>query len=342
MNKNTVSKYIFPPSISVIIPMYNVERYIKTCLDSVLNQTFKNFEIICVNDGCTDNTVSIVKTYADPRIRIINQANRGLAAARNTGINVSRGTFIALLDSDDFWRSDKLKQHFEHLCSDSTLGVSYSASSFVDDNNNVLGIGQYPQLRNIHPALILCRNPVGNGSSPVIRKLALTQIAFRQLINGEKRKSYFDETLRQSEDIELWVRLALNTGWRFEGIEDTLTFYRVNASGLSANLEKQYESWQFAMQKNRIGHEDFFKRWFSLANAYQKRYLSRRAIQSNNGFDAIRLSISALATNPRILIQEPFKTTTTLFCALLSSLPNGIYNRIQRASMHFLGKYRLA
>lgn len=76
------------PKISVIIPVYNVEAYLSECLDSVINQTFKDIEIICVNDGSTDNSLDILRTYAekDPRIKVINQTNQGLSAARNTGI----------------------------------------------------------------------------------------------------------------------------------------------------------------------------------------------------------------------------------------------------------------
>ena len=89
--------------ISVIIPVYNTEMFLSECLDSVLHQTFKDFEIICVNDGSSDNSASILKGYAqkDARIKVITQANQGLSAARNAGLDVVQGEWICFLDSDD-------------------------------------------------------------------------------------------------------------------------------------------------------------------------------------------------------------------------------------------------
>ena len=94
--------------VSVIIPCYNVEQYIDKCLDSVYGQTLREMEIICVNDGSTDATFDILNKYAarDKRIRIITQKNSGLSAARNSGLNVAKGEFVAFLDSDDFVASD--------------------------------------------------------------------------------------------------------------------------------------------------------------------------------------------------------------------------------------------
>jgi len=91
------------PKISVIIPVYNVEKYLRQCLDSVVNQTLKDIEIICVNDGSTDNSQQILEEYAkkDKRIKLINQENQGQSVARNVGIKVSSGEFVSFIDSDD-------------------------------------------------------------------------------------------------------------------------------------------------------------------------------------------------------------------------------------------------
>ena len=92
------------PKISVIVPVYNVEEYLPKCLASIVNQTFKDIEIICVNDGSTDNSLDILRTYAekDSRIKVINQTNQGLSAARNTGIKAAQGKYLAFVDSDDY------------------------------------------------------------------------------------------------------------------------------------------------------------------------------------------------------------------------------------------------
>ena len=92
------------PTVSVIIPVYNVEQYLSKCLDSVINQTFKNIEIICINDGSTDNSLKILNEYAmaDKRIIVINQENSGVYAARNKGLQIANGKYISFVDSDDW------------------------------------------------------------------------------------------------------------------------------------------------------------------------------------------------------------------------------------------------
>ena len=100
-NNNVVTKQ---PLLSVVVPVYNVEKYLRECLDSVVNQHYQNWDIICVNDGSTDGSITILEEYQkkDNRIRIITQENAGLSAARNTGIDAALGDYIAFVDSDDF------------------------------------------------------------------------------------------------------------------------------------------------------------------------------------------------------------------------------------------------
>ena len=96
------------PHISVIVPVYNTEKYLSRCLDSICGQTYRNLEILCVNDGSTDGSAAILDAYAakDPRIRIFNQPNAGLAAARNTGLQQAKGKWITGVDSDDYLEPD--------------------------------------------------------------------------------------------------------------------------------------------------------------------------------------------------------------------------------------------
>ncbi|QTL35739.1 MULTISPECIES: glycosyltransferase family 2 protein [Pseudoalteromonas] len=324
------------PVVSIVIPMYNVEKYIDKCICSVLNQTYHNFEVICVDDGCSDNTLNYLRDYKDHRIHIIRQQNRGLSGARNTGIRNARGVYIALLDADDYWAVDKLEKHIAHLNRNPHVDVSYCPSLFVDDDNKQLGIGQFPKLDNIDAKTIFCRNPVGNGSAPVIRAAALEKVAFHD--ETRSWRQYFDENLRQSEDIEMWLRLALYSDAVFAGIPEPLTFYRVNASGLSANLQKQYQSWESAVNKHRRSHAQFFKQCGSLARAYQLRYLSRRAVQSRNTAAALKLIHKALFTDIRILLEEPGRTALTWCCALTSLLPKSLYDRAEKLAMRTLGQ----
>lgn len=326
------------PTVSVVIPMYNVERYIEQSVSSVLNQTFEDFELICVDDGSSDRTFFKLKQFDDDRIRIVMQENKGLAGARNTGINAARGEFVALLDADDFWAPEKLEHHVFHLRFNPDVGISYSPSWFVNENGEPMGFGQFPKLRNITTKDIFCRNPIGNGSAPVIRRSLLQEMSENINTFYGERTVCFNESLRQSEDIEFWLRVALREKWRIEGIDAPLTFYRVNSSGLSANLEKQFQSWEKAVELNQKGNEAFFERWYSLAKAYQYRYLARRAVQSGNAKAAMDLVNQALACNIRILFEEPGRTSATYLCALLSRLPKKVYQKLESIGMALLSK----
>jgi glycosyltransferase involved in cell wall biosynthesis len=330
------------PMISVVIPMFNVGKYIEESIKSVLSQTYHNFELILVDDGCTDNTLDLVDKFDDPRIRLIKQHNRGLSGARNTGIDASRGFYVALLDADDFWAPEKLAKHLHHLNTHPEVGVSYCPSLLVDEEGKALGIGQYPKLTNISSQNVFCRNPVGNGSAPVIRRSLLNEIGYFGVKQDKYRKMYFDESLRQSEDIELWTRIVLTTRWKFEGIAEPLTYYRVNEGGLSANIPKQLASWQHAVNQNREKKPAFFEKNYKLAKAYQLRYLARRAIQSDSKLVGLSLIIQALYCDLRILIQEPSRTCITFASALLKLLPIKIYNFIERTAMGYLGQKKIS
>jgi glycosyltransferase involved in cell wall biosynthesis len=303
------------PLISVVMPVYNVEAFVGAAIQSVIDQSFANWELLIIDDGGSDGSMAVCRQYADPRIRIIAQANRGLAGARNTGIAAARGRYVALLDSDDLWHPTKLMLHMIHLEADGGVDVSYAGSRMIDAGGRPLKTAMRPQLSGITPADILKRNPVGNGSAAVIRRRSLNRAAFAHP-DEAGRTCWFDESFRQSEDIELWLRLSAVHGCRFEGIGGLLTDYRIIAGGLSANIARQYESWERAIAKTEQAAPQLIARHGRQAMAYQLRYLARRAVQLGDGSFAWSLALQAVAAGPAMLLAEPRKTLTTLAAAL--------------------------
>ncbi|MEO1554760.1 MAG: glycosyltransferase family A protein, partial [Pseudomonadota bacterium] len=152
------------PTVSVIMPVYNTAKYVEAAIQSVLAQTFTQFELLIIDDAGSDGSIDLCRAIDDPRIRIISQANRGLAGARNTGIRNARGQYIALLDSDDLWEPRKLERHVEHLRLAPHIGVSYAASKLIDEDGHLLRIVQRPKLKRVSPRDVFLRNPIGNGS----------------------------------------------------------------------------------------------------------------------------------------------------------------------------------
>lgn len=331
--------------VSVIIPAYNVERYIAQTVRSVLNQTYSNFELLIIDDESPDKSVEICQQFGDPRLKIIHQKNRGLAGARNTGIRQAKGDYLAFLDGDDLWLPEKLEKHVQHLESSPNVGVSFSRSQFIDGNGNSLGIYQMPKLKDIPPEHLLCRNPIGNGSAPVIRREVFAAIRFEDNLYGRVEDFYFDENFRQSEDIECWFRIAAQTRWQIEGIPDALTLYRVNAEGLSANVLKQLDSWEKLIAKHRQESPELIRRWEHPARAYQLRYLARRAVRLKDGRMATELVNRSLLTHWQILLAEPDRTILTFIAAyLLCYLPSSFYARLELFALKvtgFLQKLRI-
>ncbi|MGJ8609488.1 MAG: glycosyltransferase family 2 protein [Octadecabacter sp.] len=300
------------PVASIIVPAFNVAKTIAQTLDALLAQTFTDFEIIVVDDGSTDTTSKVLDDYADdPRIRIIYQRNRGLAGARNTGIDAAKGLAIGFCDADDIWEPTKLAAHLAHLQDHPDVGVSYAGSSLINEDGADMGLAQRPRLRHVTAAHILKRNPIGNGSSAVIRREVFVEIAYRPK-SERVRDWYFDETFRQSEDIECWLRIALTTDWDFEGVDGLLTRYRINSQGLSANTDRQLAAWERMVAKLSTLHPAFFARHVQPARAYQLRYLARRAISDLDSNRAVEMTKASLGKSMRPFIEEPGKTLTTL------------------------------
>ncbi|MGC1494330.1 MAG: glycosyltransferase [Sulfitobacter sp.] len=308
------------PLASIIVPAFNVAKTLPATLNALLAQTFTDFEIIVVNDGSTDTTAALLQEYEGTTgFKVITQRNRGLAGARNTGIAAARGLYIGFCDADDLWVPEKLERHVAHLRSAPHVGISYSGSALIDDDGASFGMAQTPRLKNVTPEHIFKRNPIGNGSAPVIRKAVFTAIAHRPA-SEKSRDWYFDETFRQSEDIECWLRIALTTQWQFEGIEGDLTQYRINAGGLSAATDLQLAAWERMVAKLSKIAPDFFAETTKPARAYQLRYLARRAISDKDTGRAVDLLMQSFVQSWKPLWEEPRKSITTIGAALILRL----------------------
>jgi glycosyltransferase involved in cell wall biosynthesis len=321
------------PAVSVVIPLYQTERYIASSLGSVLAQTFGDFEVLVIDDGSSDRGPEIARSTGDPRVRVVTQANRGLAGARNTGIREAVAPYIAFLDADDLWAPTKLAQHMTLLESAPDIGLTFSASALIDDDGRSIGLTQRPKNEPFTAEHVFCRNPVGNGSAPVLRRAALDDIAFHCESLG--RICWFDESFRQSEDIECWTRIVVTGKWRLALVDEPLTLYRVSSGGLSANVDRQLATWRRFRAKVRTYAPDLEARVGDLAEAYQLRYLARRAVRSADGSTALRLIAEALRLDASILWREPSRTGVTVLAALARRmLPGALFGAIERAAIN--------
>ena len=328
------------PLVSVVIPMYNCERYITKALSSVLEQSYKKLEIIVVDDGSLDGGRALVDKIDDHRLRVVERKNGGLAAARNTGINESKGELVAFLDADDWWYPRKIDLHVKHFQLTPGLGLSFAYSELVNENGETLSLLQMGQLTNITAKDIYLKNPIGNGSSVVINK-AIVPDAIGSMTTYSPN-ALFDESLRQSEDIECWLRICLTTHWAMEGLPYILTCYRINQSGLSANLDKQYKAWRETSAIVSRYSPSFIAKYQGLAEAYYLRYLSRRSLSQRDIRQSLAFFMRALARNPLIMVYDPLRTCVT-FAAIIAAacIPGGLYTRLERRAMIRTGRSQL-
>lgn len=295
------------PRFSVVVPCYNSAETIVSTLESVLQQTRQDFEIIVVDDGSKDDSAEKVAALAqrDRRITLIRQSNAGVSRARNRGVEASRGGLIALLDADDLWDARFLEIHAERFNKDAALGLSFSAVRFIDAQGRDTGEFSRSKLSGLTAVEILSTNPCTTCSSIVVR---------RQVFDDA---GSFDASLRRAEDQEWLFRVAL-TSWKIEGVSSALVSYRNSASGLSANLDAMYEGFSLMLARARRKDPTLVDRAAPLASARMSRYLARRALRLQHGRSmARRFMMRALRLGPGMILSEPKQTLATLAAAFV-------------------------
>ena len=325
--------------VSVIIPVYGVEAYIAATVQSVLEQTYEHFELLIVDDGSPDNSREICQQFNDPRIKIIEQPNQGVSAARNRGIEQAKGEFLAFLDGDDLWRPEKLNKHIEHLENSPKVGVSFSRFTFINEAGESLEISKISKIKGIKAQLILCRNPVGNPSCVVIRRDVFETLNFQDEIYKDTISDiYFDQNLSQFEDVELWLRIALKTDWEIEGIPEALTVYRINPKGASSDFGKQLDALSKMLEKTKSYAPELVAKYGRVVQAYMFRKGAQRAVHQREKTNAIGMIYKALSIYPKIIFQEPLRTLLILGAAYsLYLLPQPIYCKVERFALKITG-----
>ena len=221
-----------PPLVSVIIPCFNVAPFISETIESVITQTFNDYEIIVVNDGSPDAT-ELQHALAPYRenITYLEQENRGVSAARNLGIRASRGEFLAFLDGDDVWLPDFLKHQLEFIRSNSGYDLVYSDAYHFGNNCQGLTYMQTcPSEGEVNCESLVSGKCNVICSGVLVRKEVVLEVGL------------FDEELRAAEDFDLWLRVSKRKGARLNYQRKILVGYRHRDGSLASNTERQVES----------------------------------------------------------------------------------------------------
>ena len=193
------------PKVSVIIPTYNRSKYVTKAIDSVLGQTYKDYEIIVVDDGSTDNTKEVLKPYTD-RIKYLYQENTGVSAARNAGIRAAGGQWIAFLDSDDEWLPEKLSIQMDYLSRHNEIVAFITNVKFILPDNKSINLFEMKNYSNNEIDSYVLPRPLID----VLKVFLFALMAKRKILLDI---GCFDESMSIYEDADLMRRLALEGPW---------------------------------------------------------------------------------------------------------------------------------
>ncbi len=281
-------------TVSVIIPTFNRRDYITIALDSVLAQTYKDYEIIIIDDGSSDDTKEVLKPYRD-NLRYFFQENRGIAPSRNRGIEEARGDYIALLDSDDYWLPEKLEHQVNGFRKNPQCGMIATRCSSIDSSGRFRKHNRPGKSGWV--LLDLFKANFIRTSSAMITRECLTTVGL------------FDESLTECEEYDLWLRIAKHYPISF--INDPLTIYTDNPHGVSTDslvgrlirlkvLEKEYlkESIPSALYRKRL--------------AQNYRHVGRHFLNRGKKEEGKRYLKNALALNP-VNLKNLFYYTVSAF-----------------------------
>lgn len=238
INTDELRQQYIDDLVSIITPAYNAAAYIAETIESVLNQTYQNWEMLIVNDCSKDNTAEIVQSYAakDKRIKLINlKQNGGAAAARNTAIKNAKGRYIAFLDSDDLWKKEKLQKQIQFMQQNEYAFTYISYEHFKETKENIQNQVQIQKSLNYQQAL------KGN------------QIGCLTVMVDKKQIPNIHFTTQKHEDYILWLNI-LKQGITAYGIQESLALYRTgNSKSISGNkMQSALWTWKVYRESQKL------------------------------------------------------------------------------------------
>ncbi len=273
------------PAVSVILPAYNQATYLGQAVQSVLNQSYIDFELIVIDDGSTDHTKQVACSFNDPRLRYIYQDNQGLSAARNTGIRESKGPYLTYLDSDDLFLPAKLAHLCQVLDERPEIGFVAGQAVPIDEQGNPIGKIFNKPLPEDRRQLLL-GNPLHVGSVMLRR-------------SWQEKVGFFDTGLRSYEDWDMWLRLV-KAGCPMDWIARPVSLYRFHGAQMTRQGAQMTEA-TFAVLDKIFSDPSLPSSWRQYHDrAYSNAYL-RAAAQAYSAQDyanAKAYLLEAVALNP--------------------------------------------
>jgi glycosyltransferase involved in cell wall biosynthesis len=281
-------------TVSVIIPAYNAIKYLSESLDSILAQTYPDFEVIIVNDGSTDNLIEWASQLTDPRVKLISQENRGSAGARNTGLNHAQGKYIAYLDADDLWDVTKLAKQVEVLEQNPEVGLVYTWIERINEQGTSIGKPFKINLEGDIWEKLTEKNVIAP-SSAMIRRSCFEKVGM------------FDVSLQAfGEDWDMWLRIA--ACYRVQVIPEALCSYRECATSVSKNWQAMAEGQATVIERTFTSASSELMPLKRKSYGLAYLYIASRCLQSHQPDYAIASSYlrQAVAYYPQLKFSKEY------------------------------------
>jgi len=309
------------PVVSVVVPAYNAVASLAETLESALAQTVHDVEILVVNDGSSDQTSALTLDFArrDPRVRLVEQPNGGVARARNRGVSEARGRFIAPLDADDLWHPTKLARQLEALRrAGPRAGLAYNWSRIIDEHGRVISSGARATISGYALHRHIMWNFIGNGSTPLVAAELLREVGYEPSLRDSRRQG--------AEDYMMQLQVAQRCG--FACAPGYLTGYRQAEGTMSCDLLQMNRSvsGMFALLAERC---DSLAR--KLVMKRRAEYLYREAEFHLENRHFLGLSQSLLECTST----DPLTTGRWLLHRFDSRMKRGLISENESNSRHF-------
>jgi glycosyltransferase involved in cell wall biosynthesis len=319
------------PLVSVVIPAYNAEAFITRTLHSVLSQSYKNLEVLVVDDGSQDRTVEIVQSLArrDERVILLRQKNSGVAVARNLAIQNARGELIAPIDADDIWYPQNLEKQVQCLLqAEPSVGLSYAWSVDINEDDVLTGEFRASKIQGEVYKTLICHNFLGNSSASLIRRACFEKV-------GGYSVQLKEQNAQGCEDWELYLRIA--ECYQFRVVPEFLIGYRKIQSSMSRDYTKMAKSHELMLQAVRQNYPEIPGALYRLSKSSFYLYLARQSHQSNHNstlfwlYKAVRTDL----TTPFLR----FSWYVLLIQSFFGSLTSPVVSRIG-SELHFPSQFK--
>lgn len=323
------------PLVSVIVPAYNAEAFIGQTLNSILSQTYKNIEVLVVNDGSQDRTAEIVKLIAqrDQRVILLQQANAGVAAARNLAIKKSRGEYIAPIDADDIWYPEKLKKQVQSMLqAEPSVGLVYAWSVSINEEGLLTGGYNASSLEGKVYTSLVYGNILGNASVPLIRRTCLEKVGY---YNCQLK----EQNAQGCEDRDIYLRIA--EYYQFQVVPEFLVGYRSTMSSMSCDCTSMANSHNLVLADVQQRHPEIPSNIYQWSSSNFYMYLAGQSRRCGDHWSTLSCLYKALQIDSMNLLRnELYKMSIKSFLNLIAQPITSLLWSDQNSWLQFKQRFK--